>query len=161
KGGVQRWQNLPLQVLFEINKQVAAGDQVHPREGGITQKILSGEDDHLAEELGDAITTILLDKEPAQPFRREVVHEVFCIRAGAGFIEHRLADVASKKRAMGVRYVYLVEQDPPGDAAVNGIGFVEGEIDPGMIAQQKQNFLKTILSCPLVRRLLTFLPLPF
>src|SRR5207245_10635053 len=97
KGGVQRWQNLPLQVLFEINKEVAADYQVHAREGKITQKVLSGEDDHLAEELGDAITAILLDKEPAQPFRREVVHEVFCIRAGAGFIEHRLVDVGGKK----------------------------------------------------------------
>ena len=62
-------QYLPLQVLFKINKQVAASDEVHLREGWIAQKILPREDNHLAQELGDAITAILLDEEPPQPFR--------------------------------------------------------------------------------------------
>ena len=45
---VERWQYFPLQVLFEIDEQITARDQVHPREGRITQKILPSEDDHLA-----------------------------------------------------------------------------------------------------------------
>ena len=120
---MERWQYLPLQVLFEINKQVAAGDQVHPREGRITQKILSGEDDHLAEELGDAIIAILLDKEPAQPFRREVVHEAFCIRAGAGFIERRLVDVGGKKLKL-TRVARLLGEFH--ERHGSGIGFLTG-----------------------------------
>src|SRR5213593_1774168 len=64
-GVVKRRHYLPLQILFEINKQVAAGDQIHLREGRITQKILPGEDNHLPQELGDAIIAILLDEEPA------------------------------------------------------------------------------------------------
>ena len=87
EGVVERGQHLALRVLFEINQQVAATDQVHPREGRIAEQILPGEDDHLAQELGGAVPAVLLRKEPAQPFRREVADEAFGIKTGAGFIE--------------------------------------------------------------------------
>src|SRR5438093_5037751 len=83
--------------LFEIKKQVAATDKVHQREGLITQKILPGEDNHLSQELGDAIIAILLDEEPAQPFRGEVMHEALGIKTGAALIELRLVDVRGEK----------------------------------------------------------------
>jgi len=94
---VERGQHLALRVLFKINQQVAATDQVHPREGRIAEQILPGEDDHLAQELGGAVAAVLLRKEAPQPFRREVVEEAFGIKTGAGFIEQRLVKVGGKK----------------------------------------------------------------
>src|SRR5206468_13106426 len=120
---VKRRQYLPLQVLFEIDEQIAARDQVHLREGGITQKILPGEDDHLAEELGDAIIAILLDEEPAQPLRRKVMHDALGIKTGAPLIEHRLVDVRGKKLKLARLASLLGEfQERHG----NGISFLAG-----------------------------------
>src|SRR5436190_18444016 len=75
EGVMECRQYLLLQVLFEINQQIAATDRVHLREGRITQKILPSEQNHLAEELGDAVVAVLLAEEPAQPFPREVMDD--------------------------------------------------------------------------------------
>src|SRR5687767_4833714 len=94
---MEHWQDLSLQVRCEINQQVAATNQVHLREGWIHEDILFGEDDHLTQKLGDAITALLLDKEPAQPFRRKLVQEGFGIETGAALVEGCLADVGGEK----------------------------------------------------------------
>src|SRR5438093_4202943 len=109
--------------LFEIKKQVAATDKVHQREGLITQKILPGEDNHLPQELGDAIIAILLDEEPAQPFRRDVMHEAFGIKTGAAFIERRLIDVRGEKLKL-TRMASLLGEFH--ERHRNGIGFLTG-----------------------------------
>src|SRR5260221_3044441 len=97
EGVVQGRQNLSLQVRLEINQQIPATDQVYPREGRVAQKIVPGENKHVANELGDAVASGFLDKEAAQSFPRKVMHEVFGIITGAAFFKHRLIEVGREK----------------------------------------------------------------
>src|SRR5689334_23923269 len=61
---------LLLQTRLEIDQQVAATDQVHPREWRIADHILPREYDALAQWFDDAIAALLLDEKAAQPLRR-------------------------------------------------------------------------------------------
>src|SRR5712692_4319369 len=63
KSVVERRQYLPLQVLLDINEEVAATDKVHAREWRVAQKIVPGEDDHLAQEFSDSVAAVRLHKE--------------------------------------------------------------------------------------------------
>jgi len=66
---VKDGEHLLLQARLEIDQQVAATDDVHARERGIADDVLSGEDDHLAQGLVDPIAAFLLDEESPHPVR--------------------------------------------------------------------------------------------
>lgn len=53
--------------------------------------------------------------------------------------------IAPEKRGVVAQRALPVQHHAPGDAALDGARFVEGEIDPAMIAQQEQNFPEPVL----------------
>ena len=70
---MERGERLLLQARLEINQQVAATDEVHARERRVADEVLPGEDDHLAQRLADPVAAFLLDEEPPQAFRRDIL----------------------------------------------------------------------------------------
>ena len=54
--------------------------------------------------------------------------------------------VAAKEICIVLQGVLFVQHHAPGDAALDGGGFVEGEIHAGMIAEKQKNFFETVLS---------------
>src|SRR5678816_1561179 len=44
---MENWQELPLQVGFQVNEQITAGDQVLAREGRILNQVVRGKDAQL------------------------------------------------------------------------------------------------------------------
>ena len=70
---MERGQRLLLQARLEINQQIAATDEVHARERRVGDEILPREDHHLAQRLADAVAAFLLDEEPPQAFRRDIL----------------------------------------------------------------------------------------
>lgn len=53
--------------------------------------------------------------------------------------------VAAKERGVVVDGCQFVQHDPAVDAALDGGGFVEREIDAGMVAEQEDDFLEAVL----------------
>src|SRR5229473_6871260 len=84
---MENGKRLLLQTGLEINQQVAATDEVHARERRVGDEILPSEDDHLPQRLDDAIAAFLLDEEPPQAFRRDILSEAFGVKTVAGFVE--------------------------------------------------------------------------
>ena len=56
--------------------------------------------------------------------------------------------VAAEEIGVVLRRVVLVQHHAPGDAPLDGGGFVEREIHAGMVAQQQQNFFEAVLAPP-------------
>src|SRR5215813_13604127 len=83
EGVMQQRQDLFLQDRLEVDQQVAATDQIHPREWWVGDDVLSREDAHVAERLANAVTSIRLRKEAAQSLRRDVLGDVLRVEAGA------------------------------------------------------------------------------
>src|SRR4030095_16585492 len=54
--------------------------------------------------------------------------------------------VAAKETCIVLQGVLFVQHHAPGDAPLDGRGFVEGEIHAGMIAKEQENFFETVLS---------------
>ena len=54
--------------------------------------------------------------------------------------------VAPEEIGVVLQRVLLVQHHAPGDAPLDGGGFVEREIDAGMVAQEEQNFLEAVVS---------------
>jgi hypothetical protein len=61
--------------------------------GGSADDVLSREDDHLAQRLTDPIATFLLDKEPPQAFRREILCDALRVETVSGFVQQRVVEV--------------------------------------------------------------------
>src|SRR5262249_55014761 len=53
--------------------------------------------------------------------------------------------VAAKESCIALQGVLLVQHHAPGDAPLDGRGLVQREIHPAMVAEEQQNFLKTVL----------------
>ncbi len=93
---MENGERLFLQTRLKINQQVAATNQVQPREGRVVDEILPGEDDHLPQRLDDAIAAFFLDKKPAQSFRRDILREALGVETVAGFVQHRVVEVSGE-----------------------------------------------------------------
>ena len=90
-----------LQTQCQINHEVAATDEVHAREGGLADEILSGEDDLLAQRLAHPITPRLFNEESSQPFWRDVGHKGLRVQALPGFVEQRVVQVGREDLNLG------------------------------------------------------------
>ena len=84
---MERGQRLLLQARLEIDQQIAATDEVHARERRVGDEILPREDHHLAQRLVDAVAAFLLDEEPPQAFRRDILREALGVEAVAGLLQ--------------------------------------------------------------------------
>ena len=93
---MERGQRFLLQARLEINQQVAATDQVHPRERRVADEILPGEHDHLAQRLADPVAAVLLDKEPPQAFRRDILRQALGVQPVAGLVQQRVVEVGGE-----------------------------------------------------------------
>ena len=56
-----------LRLAVEVDEQVAARDEVQPRERRVLQQVVRGEQHHLAQLAPHAVAAVLLDEEPPQP----------------------------------------------------------------------------------------------
>ena len=72
----------------------------------------------------------------------------------------QLLGVAAEEMGVALQRVLLAQHHAPGDAPLDGGGFVEREIHAGMVAEEKQNLLEAVLRAlgPLGRRLARFAP---
>src|SRR5258708_34974061 len=89
---MENGERLLLQTRLKINQQIAATNQVQPREGRVVDKILPGEDDHLPQRLDDAIAAFFLDKKAAQSFRRDMLREALGVETVAGVVPPRAGE---------------------------------------------------------------------
>src|SRR5262249_3323346 len=53
--------------------------------------------------------------------------------------------VAAKESCITLQSVLFVQHHAPGDAPLDGVGFVEGEVHAGMIAKEQENVFETVL----------------
>src|SRR5262245_66670743 len=93
---MQQRQDLFLQNRLEVDQQIAATDQVHMRERRIGDDVLSREDAHVAERLADAVTSLRLDEEAAQSLRRDVLHDILRVEAGARYLNAPFVEVGDE-----------------------------------------------------------------
>ena len=73
QGKMEQADHLGLGFGLQIDQQVAAGYQIHPRKGRVGQDILHGEHHRSAQRRGDAVTAILFHEIAGQPFGRDFV----------------------------------------------------------------------------------------
>ena len=85
-----------LQTRPQVDQQVSATDEIHPREGRIGEQVLPCEDDHLTHRLVDAVAPLLLDKEPPQTFGADVVHETLGVQREPSFAQQRFIEVGGE-----------------------------------------------------------------
>ena len=78
------------------DQHVSATDQVHFRERGILNQIMSAEDTHLAQCLADLISPLGARKIAAQTFRADICHYGLGIFAAPSFFDRRCCDVGSE-----------------------------------------------------------------
>src|SRR5690349_12227032 len=89
-------EGLLVQPGFEVDEQIAATDEVHARERRVGDKVLAGENDHLAQRLDDAIATLLLYEKAAQTLRRNVLDEGFGVKTVARFVQQVIVEVSGE-----------------------------------------------------------------
>src|ERR1039458_9780681 len=114
-----------LQVLADIDQQVAATDQVEFGKRRVFDHVLLGKDQQVADAFVDAIGAAagLGREEPGQPLRREVGGDAGRIEAGAGRGNRLTVNVGGEdlhRETLLHRHLTLGQQD--GD----GIGFLAG-----------------------------------
>src|SRR5215471_7886252 len=85
-----------LQNWAEIDQHVAAADQIHTRKGGIAKHVLSRENTHVADRLGNLITTRYLVKEPAQTYFRDFADNGLFVNSRSCFLNGVLAEVRAE-----------------------------------------------------------------
>ncbi len=96
-----------------VDQHIAAGHQVDARERWVDGEILSGEDAQVAHALLDPVVPVLLDEEPAQPLRADLVLNTFRVDASARPLEGgRVAQVGCEDldAALGPDAVQVFEQ---------------------------------------------------
>ena len=64
--------------------------------GGSLDDVLPREDDHLAQGLADPIAALLLDKEPPQPFRREILRDALRVETVPGLVQQRVVEIGGE-----------------------------------------------------------------
>ena len=102
---VQRRHHALLQDRAEINKKIAATDQIEVGEGRILGQILLGEDAHVADRFVDLVTTVEPHKKALQPFRRDIGDSGFGVKAVASSVERGIAEVCGKDLDRLSRYI--------------------------------------------------------
>ena len=88
---VEHREQLPLQLRVQVDEDVAAEDQVEPRERRIPGEVLAREDAQVAHHLADAVAAVDPREEAAQPLGDDVGRDARRIDAGA-----RVLDGASR-----------------------------------------------------------------
>ena len=101
EGVMKRRDDLFLQTGFQVNQQIAATDQIEARERRIAQEILPRKHDHLPQRLADAETAVLLDKEPPQPFGRNVLHQALGVEARPGLLQQDRVEIRCENLQRG------------------------------------------------------------
>src|SRR5262249_34644776 len=94
---VKQRDDLVLKHGLQIDKKVAAADDIHLGEGWIVEDIVLGEDAHVANALADAIAAFGFGEEAAEALGRNVALNIFGVDASAGLVDAGLADVGAKE----------------------------------------------------------------
>ena len=81
---------------FQVDEDVAAGDEVEPREWGIADEVVLGEDAQVAHRLVDLVVAVQLDEEPGQPLGGDVGDDVLQVHAGAGLLDRLARQVGAE-----------------------------------------------------------------
>ena len=121
QGIVERLYQPLLQVVVHVDQQIAAGNQVHPRERRVLDHAVRREDAHLADLLDHAPVVAILAEPALQPFRRNAV-QWRPIASGAGTADRLVVDVGGEDLHLGAgsRAHRLAQRD--GD----GVGLLAG-----------------------------------
>ena len=82
---------------LEIDQEVAADDEVEPREGRVLQQVLRREGDRLADLPLDAVGVVLRVEEALEPLGADVLVDARGINAGAGGGQHGCRDVGREE----------------------------------------------------------------
>ena len=123
EGGVEDGEKPAPQHWLEIDHDVAAADEIELAERRIGEHVVSGEDDHAADLLGDLVLVAALDEKFRQPVGGDVVDDVFRENAATGLLDGAAVDVGGEDLdiALEIELLHgLAEED--GD----GIGFLAG-----------------------------------
>jgi hypothetical protein len=96
KAVVKKGQELFLHFRCEIDKQVAAAQDIQLGKGWVHDNILRGEDNHVPYGLGNLVTTVHLDEIPAQALRRHIRRDVGRKNRLPGFVNSSTVQVGSK-----------------------------------------------------------------
>jgi len=80
----------------EVDKQVAAGDEIQIGKGWVLGDVLAGENTHLADGLIDLISPVELDEKSPQALRRNFCNRGCRIKTGPSAVERALADIGGE-----------------------------------------------------------------
>src|SRR5207244_13227326 len=75
-----------LQNRPEVDQHIAATDNVYARKRRILEKVLPGENAHIADRFGDSIATFHFDEKATQLFRRDISRNTFRVCSCPGFL---------------------------------------------------------------------------
>ncbi len=80
---MEQRQDFVLRIGVQIDQEIAAGQEVQLRKGGIGQDVMRGKHDQIPNLLLDPVTAVFLGKEPLQARRGEVPGDADRVEAGA------------------------------------------------------------------------------
>ena len=96
QGETEEGDNFLLGLRLEVDEHVAAGDQVHLREWGVGDQVLTRKDDRFAELLGDLVAIVLPREETFQPFGGDICGNAIQVHAGAGGLQGGLVHIGGE-----------------------------------------------------------------
>src|SRR5258706_321997 len=88
--------DLFLQNAPQVNKHIAAENQIHPRKWRIACQVVPGKDAQIPNLLGDLEAAVALDEEAAQSFRGKVLRNGFGIDSGPRLVHSPIAQVGAE-----------------------------------------------------------------
>ncbi len=97
QGEMEHFKQLRVGVAVQVDQQVAAADQVEPRERRIAQHVLAGEQDGVAQCFTDAVAAVLARKVLGQPGLAHVVGNAGGVQAGTRHRDGALVDVGAEQ----------------------------------------------------------------
>jgi hypothetical protein len=92
-----------LRVTVEINQEIAAGNQIHPRKRSVPDQVMHGEQHNLAQFTPHAVTPLVLDEEAAKALVAYVLRDRIGIKSAARLLNGRVVEVAGEDLNRGRR----------------------------------------------------------
>src|SRR5215469_13725653 len=93
---MEDWNDPLLQRLAEIDHHIAAAYKIHPREGGIAEHILCGEDTEIPNHFADLISTISFVEETTQADGIYICFDTFFEISSASTLNCTFAEISAK-----------------------------------------------------------------
>ena len=97
QGVVQQRHHLLLEHRFEVDEQIPARDEIHPRKRRVREHIVPRKDDALANAFAHPVVSVFLHEKLPQPLRRHVLRDAERIAAHPRLLDARGIDIGREE----------------------------------------------------------------